>query len=163
MIRRSLFMRRRAALLLEGAFVYPLLLALIFMLIIGGMGIFRYQQVACQAREAARWAAVHGSDWHKETGQTFPTKSDIMQQAVLPLGVGMTPSNLSLQVMWVGQDSGQVVDWDTATKFPLSVNAVTNRGVANRVRVTVTYQWTPQLFLVGSINLQSTCEIPISF
>jgi Flp pilus assembly protein TadG len=154
--------RRRAALFVEGAFVYPLMLVLILMLIIGGMGVFRYQQVACQAREAARWAAVHGSDWQKETSQSCPTKNDILQQAVLPMAAGMATNNLSMQVMWIDQVTGQVVDWDSASKYPLSVNA-SNQGVTNRVRVTVTYQWTPQLFIAGSINLQSTCEIPMSF
>jgi len=131
------------------------------MLIIGGMGVFRYQQVACLAREAARYAAVHGSGWHKETGQTCPTSSAI-QNAVLPLAVGMDQNNLAMQVQWVGQVSGTVQNWDSVSKHPLSVNT-SNQGVVNRLRVTVTYQWTPQLYLVGSINLQSTCEIPMSF
>jgi Flp pilus assembly protein TadG len=162
MIRRIPRRRRHAALLIEAAFVYPLLIFLILMIIIGGMGVFRYQQVACQAREAARWAGVRGSDWHKETGQAYPTKNDILQQAVLPMAVGMSTNNITLQVLWIDQVTGQVVDWDAAPKHPLSVNA-SNQGVTNRVRVTVTYQWTPSLFLVGSINLQSTCEIPMSF
>jgi Flp pilus assembly protein TadG len=153
--------RRQGAVLVEGAIVYPVFLMLVFMLIIGGMGVFRYQQVACLAREAARYAAVHGSGWHKETGQVCPTSSAI-QTAVLPLAVGMDPNNLSMQVQWVGQVSGTVQSWDSVSKHTLSVNT-SNQGVVNRVRVTVTYQWTPQLYLVGSINLQSTCEIPMSF
>jgi Flp pilus assembly protein TadG len=152
--------RRQGAVLVEGAIVYPVFLMLIFMLIIGGMGVFRYQQVSCLAREAARYAAVHGSGWHRETGQTCPTSSAI-QNAVLPLAVGMDPNKLSMQVQWVGQVSGTVQSWDSVSKHPLSVNT-SNQGVVNRVRVTVTYQWTPQLYLVGSINLQSTCEIPMS-
>ena len=162
MIKRCSALRRRGALLVEGAIVYPLLLTLILMLIIGGMGVFRYQQVACQAREAARWAAVHGSDWHKETSLAYPTKNDILQKSVLPLAVGMDSTKLTIQVQWISQVSGKLTDWDSAGKHPLSVNT-SNQGVADRVRVTVTYQWTPQLFLVGSINLQSTCEIPMSF
>ncbi|HEV3085414.1 MAG TPA: TadE/TadG family type IV pilus assembly protein [Gemmataceae bacterium] len=157
---RSVCQDRRGAVLVEGAIVYPVFLMLIFMLIIGGMGVFRYQQVACLAREAARYAAVHGSGWHKETGQTCPTSSAI-QNAVLPLAVGMDPNKLSMQVQWVGQVSGTVQSWDSVSKHALSVNT-SNQGVVNRVRVTVTYQWTPQLYLVGSINLQSTCEIPMS-
>jgi Flp pilus assembly protein TadG len=162
MIWRPPVTRRRGAVFVEGAVVYPLLLLLVFMLIIGGMGVFRYQQVACLSREAARWASVRGSDWHKETGLTNPTTNDILQQAVLPLAVGMNPNNLTLQVQYINQVTGTIMDWDSAKKHPLAVNAA-NQGVANRIRVTVTYQWTPQLFLVGSINLQSTCETPISF
>ena len=95
---RSVCRGRHGAVLVEGAIVYPVFLMLIFMLIIGGMGVFRYQQVACLAREAARYAAVHGSGWHKETGQTCPTSSAI-QNAVLPLAVGMDPNNLAMQVL----------------------------------------------------------------
>jgi hypothetical protein len=119
-------------------------------------------QLACLSREAARWASVRGSDWHKETGLTYPTKSDILQNGVLPLAVGMNPNNLTLQVQCLDQVTGQVVDWDTANKYPRSVNTA-NQGVANRVQATVTYQWTPQLFLVGAINLKSTCVLPMSF
>jgi Flp pilus assembly protein TadG len=162
MIKRPATTGRSGALTLEAAVVYPLMLTLVFMLVIGGMGVFRYQQVACQAREAARWAAVHGSDWHKETGQAYPTSANILQQAVLPLAAGMDTSNLSVQVKWLDQVSAQVVDWDAASKYPLSVTAA-NQGVSNRVRVTVTYQWTPELFLLGPIRLQSTSEMPMCY
>jgi Flp pilus assembly protein TadG len=153
---------RRGALTVEAAIVYPLMLILIFMLIIGGMGVSRYQQVACQAREAARWAAVRGSDWHKETGQAWATKNDILQQAVLPLAAGMNTTNLTIQVQWMNEVTGSVTDWDTAKKHPVSVNWE-GQGISNRVRVTVTYQWTPELFLVPAIKLQSTCEIPMDY
>lgn len=153
--------RRRGALMVEAAVVHPLMLIIIFMIIIGGFGVFRYQQVACQAREAARWVAVRGSDWHKETDLSFPSKADILTQTVLPMAAGMTQGNLTLQVDWIDQVTGEVVDWDSASKHPKSVTAG-NQSVANRVRVTVTYRWSPELFLVGSINLQSTCEIPMA-
>jgi Flp pilus assembly protein TadG len=162
MIKRSATTGRAGALTLEAAVVYPLMLTLVFMIIIGGMGVFRYQQVACQAREAARWAAVRGSDWHKETGQTYPTSTNILQQAVLPLAAGMNTNNLSMQVQWLDQVSGQVVDWDSASKYPVSVTTA-NQGVTNRIRVTVTYQWTPELFLLGPIRLQSTSEMPMCY
>jgi len=29
--------------------------------------------------------------------------------------------------------------------------------------VTVSYQWTPNFFIVGPIRLTSTCEVPMSF
>lgn len=153
---------RRGALTVEAAFVHPLMLVLVFMLIIGGMGVFRYQQVACQAREAARFAAVHGSDWRKETGDPWVTKADIRDKIVLPLAAGMDASKLSIQVDWIDQVTGQVVDWDSASKHPKSVNA-SHRPVSNRVRVTVTYQWSPELFIAGSLNLKSTCEIAMAY
>ncbi len=35
--------------------------------------------------------------------------------------------------------------------------------MANLVRVTVTYSWYPELFLVGPITLQSVTQTPMSF
>src|SRR5687768_14485373 len=111
---------RRGALMVEAAFVHPIMLILIFMIIIGGMGVFRYQQVACQAREAARWAAVRGSDWHAQTGEPFPTKSDILKKAVLPMAAGMDQKSLSLQVEWIDEvnGKGKAEDCDSAAKHP---------------------------------------------
>jgi Flp pilus assembly protein TadG len=156
--------KRRGALMVEAAFVHPIMLILIFMIIIGGMGVFRYQQVACQAREAARWTAVRGSDWRHQTGKPFPTTNDILNKAVLPYAAGMNPKSLSLQVEWIDEvnGKGKAEDWDSAAKHPKSVDN-DNRSVSNRVRVTVTYQWSPEFFIVGAIKLRSTSEIAMSY
>jgi hypothetical protein len=37
------------------------------------------------------------------------------------------------------------------------------QSVTNMVRVTVTYQWSPDLFVVGPIYLTSTTQVPMSF
>jgi len=155
---------RRGAVMVEAAFVHPVMLILIFMIIIGGMGVFRYQQVACQAREAARWAAVRGSDWRNASGEPFPTKSDILKKAVLPFAAGMDPKSLSIQVEWIDKvnGNGKGEDWDCAAKHPKSVDK-NNRSVSNRVCVTVTYQWSPEFFIVGAIKLQSRSEIAMSY
>ena len=52
--------RRPGVTIIEGAIVYPVLLTLMLILIVGAMGIFRYQQVASLARQGARYASVHG-------------------------------------------------------------------------------------------------------
>jgi uncharacterized membrane protein len=153
---------RRAAMAVEAAVVFPVVVFLFLALVLGGVGVLRYQQVACQAREAARWACVRGVSWAQETNQTSPTKQQILQQAVLPMAAGMDPTNLSIQVFWVNQSTGAAVDWDSAGKDVMSLNAA-NSPVTNTVRVTITYQFSPGLLLLGPINLQSTSEIPMSF
>jgi Flp pilus assembly protein TadG len=155
-------LRRRAAMAVEAAVVYPVVVIVFLGLIVGGIGVFRYQQVACQAREAARWASVRGGNWSRETNQTSPTKQQILQQAVLPLAAGMDPSKITIQVQWINQATGAAVDWDSAGKDVGSMTAGQDY-VTNTIRVTITYQWSPNLFLVGAINLTSTCEIPMSF
>jgi hypothetical protein len=154
--------RRHAALILEAALVYPVLVVLFMGLIVGGLGVWRYEQVACQAREAARWASVRGSLWAQETNGTSPTQKDIYQNAVAPLTAGMDASKIAIQVSWIDQFSGKVVAWDSAKKYPKSLNA-SNQYVTNSVRVTISYQWIPELFVVGPVILQSTSEIPMSF
>jgi hypothetical protein len=80
----------------------------------------------------------------------------------VPLTAGMDTSKLTIKVEWIDQVSGKVVAWDSAKKYPKSVNA-SNQYVTNTVRVTITYQWFPELFVVGPVNLRSTSEIPMSF
>ena len=162
MIHRYGRSRRRGAVVVESAVVYPLLFLLLFGLIVGGLGVFRYQQVACQAREAARWASVRGSNWAKQTGNTSPTAAQIAQQAVAPLTAGMDPTKLTVQVQLVNLVAGTVTDWDPATKAVVTLNNA-GASVTNRVRVTVTYRWSPEFFFVGSLNLKSVSEIPMAF
>jgi Flp pilus assembly protein TadG len=152
---------RPGAMAVEAAVVYPVMLVLFLGLIVGGMGVFRYQQVACQAREAARWASVRGVNWQLQTNQDSPTKQQIYQQAVLPYAAGMDTSMLSIQVLWINQATGTAVDWDSAGKDVQSLPA-SQQPVTNTIRVTITYQWSPNLFLVGPVNLTSTSEIPMS-
>ena len=153
---------RRGAMTLEAAVVYPVVIFLFLTLIVGGMAVFRYQQVACQARDAARWASVRGADWAAETSQSSPTKQQILEQAVLPLAAGMDTSQLTLQVQWIDQATGAAVDWDSAGKDVRSISAG-GKAVTNTVRVTVTYTFGQDLLLPGTITLTSTSEIPMSF
>jgi Flp pilus assembly protein TadG len=144
----------------ETAIVLPVFLFLLLGLIVGGMGVFHYQQAACLAEEAARWASVRGGDYQKDLNQSSPTQDQIFQQAVLPLAVSMDTSQLSLDVQWVNQAANTVQAWDTAS---LAVKSVTAQGeyVTNTVRATITYNWSPGLFL-GPVSITSVCEAPMS-
>jgi Flp pilus assembly protein TadG len=154
--------RRSGAVLVESAVVYPLLFLLLFGLIVGGLGVFHYQQVACQAREAARYACVHGADWQKETQQASPTAAQIREDVVLPLAAGMDPSKLTVKVEWIDEIKGAASDWDQSSKAPAGITQDGNR-VTNRVRVTVTYEWWPEVLLAGPVNLKSVAEVPMAF
>jgi Flp pilus assembly protein TadG len=153
---------RRAALTIESALVYPLLFLLLFGLIVGGLGVFRYQQVALLAREASRYARVHGSSWASATKQTSPNTQQILQQVVIPLSAGLDTSKLTIQVQWIDETAGVPQDWDTSSKAPTGTTK-TGSAVTNHVRVTLTYQWSPELFLVGPLSLQSVSEVAMAF
>jgi Flp pilus assembly protein TadG len=151
---------RRAALAVEAAIVWPALLFLLLTFIVGGTGVFRYEQVACQAREAARWACVRGSDYQLDTNQSSPTQQQIITQTVVPMAVGMDVSQLSVQIQWINQGTGAIQDWDSASKAVKSLNS-SGVYVSDSVRVTVSYTWSPGM-LVGPMVLRSVCEMPMS-
>jgi Flp pilus assembly protein TadG len=154
--------QRRGALLVESAIIYPALFLLLFGLIVGGLGIFRHQQVACQAREATRWASVRGARYAKETGQPSPTQDQILQNVVTPLSASMDPTKLGIRVEWIDATSGAAIPWDQASKAPTGKTQSGDR-VSNRVRATITYQWWPEVFLTGPINLKSVSEFPMAY
>ena len=152
---------RTGAVALEAAIVLPVLLLLILGLIVGGTGVFRYQQVACQAREAARWACVRGSDYQKQTQQSSPSQQQILEQAVRPFATGMDPAALSIQVQWIDNGTNTAWAWDSASK---NVRSITSSGqyISNSVSVTVQYQYTAGLFW-SPMTLQSVTQVPMSF
>jgi Flp pilus assembly protein TadG len=152
---------RRGAAAVEAAVVYPVLVLLLFGLIVGGLGVFRYQQVALLAREGSRAASVRGSQWQKDTGQPSPTQQQLGDQ-VKALASGMDPAVMAVQVDWVEMTTGTVTPWDGASKKTTS-QTVSGSPVANHVRVTVTYQWMPELFLAGPLTFKSVSEVPLTY
>jgi Flp pilus assembly protein TadG len=141
---------RRGTVTVECAVVYPVTFFLLLALLIGGMGVFRYQQVASLAREGARWASVHSSDYARETGNSPATQESIRNEILSRSAGVLDPNQLTVTVTWIDEN------------YPTRVT--TNNGAArsNRVRVTVTYQWVPELYL-GGITLTSTSEAIILY
>src|SRR5215218_7848499 len=89
---------RRGAMVVEAAIVLPVLMLMTFGIIVGGMGVFRYQLVACQAREAARYASVRGADWEFDQDQPILTHAKIVQDVVLPLATTMDAKEITVLV-----------------------------------------------------------------
>ena len=67
---------RCGAVILECAIVYPITFLLVLGMIIGGLGVFRYQEVASLAREGSRYASLHGANYQQQTGKTAATQSE---------------------------------------------------------------------------------------
>lgn len=136
---------RRAATVVEFAIIAPATFLLLLGLLIGGLGVFRYQQVAHLARDASRYAAVHGTDYAQETGNPAATPTTIYNQVIAPNATGLDLSKLTYSVAW---------DTNNSPTHTTTVSGQTVT-VTNTVTVTVTYQWIPEAFL-GGINLSST-------
>ena len=165
--------RRHGGVILESAVIYPVSFFLLFALMIGGMGIFRYQQVAHLARECARFASTHGGTYAKENGTAIQAKTlpkvdeDYLQDLVKKSAISMDKTKLTTQVN-ISTNTG-TYDWDdtgdTKNRSPTSSTVKNNAQVTmqNTVSVTVSYQWMPELYLVGPITLQSTAVMPMSY
>jgi Flp pilus assembly protein TadG len=131
--------RRRGTHLMECAVVFPLTFLLLLGLIVGALGVFRYQEVASLAREGARYASVRGYQYQLATSKPAADAAAVYNNAIAPRAVILDPSRLSSTVTW---------------------NPDNKQG--STVTVTVTYQWVPEAFL-GGLTLSSTSTTPISY
>src|ERR1700693_3549297 len=120
---------RRGASAVEAAIVYPVVLFFILGLAIGAMGIFRYQETAALAREAARYASVHGTNYAQASGNQAATAQDIYNNSIAPNAGALDRSKLTYSVTWNQSNSP-------------NQSVIVNGNVTyltNTVTVTVTY------------------------
>ncbi len=143
--------RRRGSVATESIVVVPVLLALILGTLVGGYGVFRYQQIALLAREGARYASVHGGQYQLETGKAAATPQDVYNNAILPYAVNLDLSQLSCTVTW------------NSNNMPSSVNSDYEKPTGNTVTVTINYNWFPEAYVIGPIVLSSTSTVPMSY
>lgn len=150
MLLRSPPLARRAAALTEAALVYPVVILLIIGTIIVALGVYDYLQVTAAAREGARWASVHGGQYHQETGNAMATQATVFSNAISPKAVGLDPTQLSATVAWADP-----------SEMPTYVDTRGN-VVANQVTVTVTYNWNPLLY-VSPMTFTSTSVMTVQY
>jgi Flp pilus assembly protein TadG len=136
--------QRRGATTVELAITCPIAFFMIFATIVGGLGVFRYQQVASLAREGARWACVHGTKYEEDTGNPAATAQDVFTNAIQPMAVALDPDQLTYSVTW------------DVSNDPLTVHSDYEEPRGNTVSVRVNYQWFPEMYLVGPFTLTST-------
>jgi Flp pilus assembly protein TadG len=154
--RSTLGLPRRGATAVEAAFVLPVAFMFIIGMVVIGLGIYRYQQVAALAREGARYASVHGTKYAAIAGNTAATQASILSNAIVPMAVGLNTSSSYLTC---------TVTWNTSNS-PTSYNPNSNppgEPLQNTVSVTVTYKWVPEMYIAGPINLTSTSTMPMTF
>jgi len=168
MVRRSRHRCRRGAVTVESAIVYSVAMLLIFGLLVGGMGMFRYQSVAHLAREGARFASTHGGKYQQDgypqkTGVPAISNSDDLRTYLLAQANALDSSKLTVTVSWTG--AGNVTPSNMPTYVDTNPNLVPpgQKVVTNNVIVTVSYQWFPEVYLVGPINLSSTSQMAMSY
>ena len=144
--------KRRGAAAVEFAVVGSAAFLILIGLLVGGLGVFRYQQIASLARNASRWACVHGTSYATFTGNPAASASDVYNNAIEPYATGLNLSKLSYSVSWSNSNSPSYM-------AVVSGNTV---SVANTVAVTVNYQWLPEAFL-GAKTLSSSSVSVMSY
>jgi Flp pilus assembly protein TadG len=147
MLHRPLRSRRPGAITLEAALVYPILLMLTLGVIVFGLGVSRYQQVASLAREGARLASVQGQQYQKTTGKTAATQDSITTY-IKSQAVGFDKTKLKVMVSWSPDNN--------------TSHLVSGQMVQNTVTVTVSYTWSPEVY-GSAVTLTSTSVMPMSF
>jgi hypothetical protein len=159
----------------EAAIVLPVAFILILGVLVGGLGVFRYQEVAHLARLTARFAAVHGGQYAQEnssaiTAGTLPNVNEtyLTQNIAAANAAALDTSRISVSVT-ITAHSG-TYDWDDTAnnnnRLPYSTYTDSNNNTdyqTNTVQVTVSYQWVPGWFLSGPITLTSTSVLPMSY
>jgi len=159
--------QRRGAVLVESAMVYPVVFLIMMAIVMLGVGVFRYQQVANISREASRYASVHGSKYATETGGTAAAPDDglytggtnqstsLYDNAIKPRAIGMDTSKVTYSVTWdtSNAQTHTVIGTDAAGQ-PAPVPRT------NYVTVTVSYSWKT---LFGTIPVSSTSKVAMQF
>ena len=151
MLRRNIRKQRRGVAALEFAIAAPITFFLLLVIMIGSQGVFRYHQVAALAREASRWASVHSGQFEKETDIPAATPEDVFNTAILPAAMTLRPEHLSYEVTW------------DQSNMPLQVIDGVQTPVGNTVTVTVSYEWFPEMYLVGPVNLTSSSTAQMQY
>lgn len=163
---------RTGGTLVECAIVFPLTFLIILGMVVGGAGIFRYQEVSHLARLGARYAATHGGMYTdaklpQSTGVPAVTSSDDVRNFYLK-GPTLTegsrlvllkPESLQVEVRWSEADRVNPPNYPCYAD-PSDVTG--QKIIRNTVTVTLTYNWIPELWL-GPITLKSSSTMPMAY
>lgn len=160
---RSILRRRSGASLAEMAIVSSVFFLLLFGIIVGGLAVFRFHQVATLAREGARWASTHGSQFSADYRMgTLTTESMIKDQMTSRArGLDLDPARFRVTVFLETPDTTPPtsIPWDASDRSP------NNALRAKMVRVRLEYQWVPEVFLFGSgfVWMRGESAIPMNY
>lgn len=133
--RRHVINTRRGTTIVEMAIVAPLAFLLLIGLVVGGLGVFRYNQVSALAREGARWAAVRGKNFERTQHASPVTQADLLNSVIQPRAAALSMDRLDCSLTW------------NETK--------------SIVTVTVSYRWLPEAFF-PEMSLKSSATSLVS-
>ena len=130
---------RTGATAVEAAIIYPVYFLFVIGLIVGCLGVFRYQQLSNISREAARWACVRGEKYSFATGQPAATPQDVYDNVIEPKATLLDPTKLTYTVTW-NPDNRQ----------------------DSMVTVSLEYEWLPELYF-SPVTLRASSTVPVQY
>ena len=68
--------------------------------LVGGLGVFRYVELASLAREASRQASVHGTGYANDTGNSAWSAADVYNNVIQPKAFILDLTKLTYSVTW---------------------------------------------------------------
>lgn len=154
---------RTGAVLVESAIIYTTTFLLICAIMVGAVGMARYQEVSQLARDGARYASVHGGQYSLDgmpssTGVAAVASNSDMQSYVNPRMILLNSNSVSTSISWTAPGNSNMPTYADTTGTPPSENSITNY-----VTVTVSYTWMPEAYLIGPFTLKSTATVAMSY
>lgn len=168
MINSRMPRRRQGVAAVEFAVACGVTLVLILGIIVGGLGVYRYQEVAHLAREGARYASTHGGQYKrdgidKKTGVAAISSSDDLRTYLLPKTNLLKAQDLQITVTWSAAGQFTPSNMPSYSDPDPTLVPPGQKVIYNNVTVTVTYQWYPEVYLFGPYNLTSTSTVQMSY
>jgi Flp pilus assembly protein TadG len=151
----AVFLDEAGASMVEAAFSFVILLAVMFGIFQMSIALYSYHYVSEAAREATRYAAVRGSACSSLTN----CKATSAQIQTYIRGIafpGINSSNLSVTSTWLSASATQPTTWSACNN---QCNAP-----GNEVKVVVTYSFPSGIPFLGvsTISVSSTSQMVIS-
>ena len=112
---------QRGSTLVEQAIILPLLLALFFGVLDMGRALYSYSFVSYIAREATRWASVHGGGVNGTA-----TTTEVTNFVKGATGAGLDPANITANTTWLAPPNGSPACTTTAKKPGCVVQVTVN-------------------------------------
>src|ERR1043165_6073200 len=137
--------RRSGIATVEFAVTSAVTLLLIIGLMVGGLGVYRYQEVAHLAREGARYASTHGGQYKLDgkdtsTGVAAVASSDDLRTYLVTKTTLLSSQNLQVTAAWSAAGQFTPANMPSYSDTDPTLVPPGQKVIYNYVTVTVTYQ-----------------------
>jgi Flp pilus assembly protein TadG len=147
---RGRVLRQRGSTLVEQAIILPLLLAMFFGIIDMGRALYSYSFVSYIAREATRWASVHGGGVNGTA-----SKGDVTNFVKNATGAALDPARITVATSWMPPPNG-------SPACTAGVGGSEKPGCVVQVTVTYNFAFTLPFLPKGAVPMVSKSQMIIT-